>query len=396
MFRVFLLAVALLGCGDNLAPPIDAATEFIEALPGSGVMPQVIDSGGPILAAPIVQPIFSANAPDPDTEPYVEAFLPALSSSSYWTAVGAEYGIGPFTVMPSIISTDTVPTTDMAMATYLAGQLDGTHTGWPVADATSTIYMVMLPSGQTFAGACTEFGGYHSENTTNSADFVYAVIANCGAAPTLNATALDEVTSTISHEMIEAATDPKFSTAPAWESTDPEHLAWSREGGAELGDMCEWSANAQQRLVGSYLVQRIWSNAAALAGHDPCVPAPAGPYYNAAPTVGDILVATHSGTITTLGLTIPVGMSQQIDLKLFSDAPAPPWDITVLDGAALEQQPTSLSIEYGRTAAGSNGDTVSIVVRRDKPAMRGNLLFVENKPAGDDTQVPSYWWIFVQ
>ena len=391
-----LLFAALLGCGDNIHPSVDASTEFIEAMPGSGVMPQVVDSGGPILAAPVVQPIFFANVPDPDTQPYVEAFLPALSSSSYWNTVGAEYGVGPFTVMPSIISMDPVPTADMAMATYLAGQLDGTHMGWPVAETTSTIYMVMLPSGQTYSGACTDFAGYHSENTTNSANFVYAVIANCGAAPTINATALDEVTNTISHELIESSTDPKFTTAPAWESTDTEHLAWSREAGAEIGDMCEWTPSAQQRLVGTYNVQRIWSNASALAGHDPCVPAPAGPYFNAAPTLGDVSVATHSGSIMTLGLTVPDGMSEQIDLKLFSDAPAPPWNITVIDAAALEQQPTSLSIEYGRTAGGSNGDTVSFAVRRDKPSTHGNLLFVENKPADDDTQVPSFWWIFVQ
>lgn len=288
MRRTLVLAVAVAACGDNLPAPNDALEGFVEAMPKSGVIPQVIQFGGPVLASPIVQPIFFASANDTDTEPYVEGFLPALASSTYWTAVGAEYGVGAMTIMPSIVSTDTVPTTDAAMVTYLAGQLDGTHEGWPVADTVSTIYMVMLPSGQTYSGACTSFAGYHSENSKGGATgFSYAIIANCGGGG--SATALDEVTDTISHELIEASTDPKVVSAPAFETTDTAHIAWSHEAGAEVADMCEWTGNMQQRLVGNYLVQRIWSNAAAMAGHDPCVPAPDGPYYNAAPSSASCL-----------------------------------------------------------------------------------------------------------
>src|SRR5262249_46929847 len=111
MKRALVVVAALGGCGDNITPPpVDAPDVFMEAMPGSNVMPQVIDSGGPTFTAPIVQPIFFAN--EMDVQPYVEAFLPQLASSSYWTQIGAEYGIGAFTVMPSIVSTDTVPTTD--------------------------------------------------------------------------------------------------------------------------------------------------------------------------------------------------------------------------------------------------------------------------------------------
>jgi len=394
MKRALVVLAALGGCGDNLAPPTpDAPPVFVEAMPGSGVIPQVIDSGGPTFTAPIVQPIFFAN--EADVQPYVEAFLPQLASSSFWTAIGAEYGIGPLTVMPSIVSTDTVPTTDPEMEQYLATQLDGLHMGWPLADPQSTIYMAMLPAGQMFQGACSEFAGYHTNSGGNS-DFAYAVIADCGA-PSTDITALDEVTATISHELIEASTDPKPRTMPAYEATDRMHLAWGFAAGSEVADMCEWTVAAQQRLVGTYLVQRSWSNAAALAGHDPCVPALGGPYINAAPTLGDVTVAMANGMASNaIGISIPTGTSQQIDLHLFSDAPSDPWNISVIDGAQFLRTPITLAIEYGRTTSGSNGDTVSIVVRRERPDPGGSALFVESQPADDPTRVTGFWWIYVQ
>jgi hypothetical protein len=404
MFRSLapvLVGLAAIGCGDNLNPANDAGEGFVEAMPGTGVIPQVVNSGGTVLASPIVQPIFFGSAADTaTTEPYVEAFLAQLAPSEYWKTVGEEYGVGELTIMPSIVSTDTVPTTDADLQTYLTTQLDGTHSGWPVADTASTIYMVQLPAGQTFSGACTSFGGYHSEATMSPTvtGFSYAVIADCGAASGGTPTALDEVTVTISHELIEAATDPKVVTSPAWESTDNEHLAWSREAGAEVGDMCEWTASAQARDVGTYLVQRIWSNKSALAGHDPCVPVLATPYFNAAPVIGDVALTTRGGSIMVQGVTIPVGSSQDITFNLFSDAPVTAdWELTVIDGAELLQGATSFAFDYGRVATGHNGQTITVAVKREKAATsHGNLLFVENKPADDDTQVPSFWWIFAQ
>jgi hypothetical protein len=403
MFRSFaavLVGFVAIGCGDNLKPATDAGEGFIEVMPGAGLIPQVINSGGPVFASPIVQPIFFGSAPDTDTEPYVEGFLPQLATSDYWKTVGEEYGVGPLTIMPSIVSTDAVPATDADLAMYLTTQLDGTHAGWPVADIASTIYMVQLPAGQTFSGACTSFAGYHSEAATSSATgFSYALIANCGGAPGGTPTALDEVTVTISHELIEASTDPKVATSPAWASTDNEHLAWSREAGAEVGDMCEWTPSAQQVDVGGmYMVQRIWSNKSALAGHDPCVPVLATPYFNAAPSIGDVALSTRSGSIMVQGVTIPVGASQEITFTLFSDAPvAADWDVAVIDGAELLQGASSFSFEYGRVTTGHNGQNITVSVRREKAATsHGNLLFVENKPADDETQVPSFWWIFAQ
>ncbi|HEY1548034.1 MAG TPA: hypothetical protein VGG28_09440 [Kofleriaceae bacterium] len=396
---VLVVGLALIGCGDNLKPSIDASEGFVEALPGSGVIPQVINSGGPVLASAIVQPIFFAMGSDTAiTEPYVEAFLPQLATSDYWNAVGSEYGVGPMTIMPSIISTDPIPETQADLETYLTAQLDGTHAGWPLADLTSTIYMVQLQAGTAFAGACTEFAGFHEDT---SAGLTYAVIANCGAAPTINATALDEVTDAISHELIEAATDPKPSTNGAYVSTDDAHLAWSREAGAEVGDMCEWNTASQQRdVAGTYMVQRIWSNKAALAGHDPCVPALDTPYFNASPSIGNVSLTTRNGAIMVQGITVPLDGSTDVTFDLFSDAPvASDWDVALFDAASLftTGTPASFEFQYGRVASGNNGQTMTVsVLRKAAASSHGNLIFVEARPVDDATQIPAYWWIFAQ
>ena len=373
---------------------------YPEAMPPAGLIPQVINSGGTVFGTPVVYPIFfagSAAGNDTMTEPYVEAFLPMLATSDYWKSVGMEYGVGALTIMPSIVSMDAVPTSDQALRGYLDTQLDGNHAGWPAADVKTTIYMVVLPAGQSYQGACTSFDGYHDENPVPGASgYTYAIIANCGASGATSA--LDEVTVTISHELIEAATDPKVNSYPAYLSTDTEHRAWAQEAGAEVGDMCEWSTESGQRLVGNYMVQRIWSNKAALEGHDGCQPALSTPYVNAWPSIGDVTIT--GSTAMTEGLTIAQGASANLTLTMFSDAPTDPWQISVLDAdTVFADAPSSFSVFYGPVTSGSNGTQVALSITRDKPvSSNGNLLFVENLVGSDqsDLQVPTYWWIYVQ
>ena len=117
--------------------------------------------------------------------------------------------------------------------------------------------------------------------------------------------------------------------------------------------------------VGTYMVQRIWSNKSALAGHDPCVPVLATPYFNAAPTIGNVSLTTRQGSIEVQGVTIPVGSSQDITFNLFSDAPvSPDWEITLIDGAELLQEASSFSFVYGRAASGHRIWRADCAVRR--------------------------------
>ena len=50
----------------------------------------------------------------------------------------------------------------------------------------------------------------------------------------------DRMTSTTTHELAEAATDPHFVTSPAYRCVDEAHAFWTElTGGSEVGRLCE-------------------------------------------------------------------------------------------------------------------------------------------------------------
>jgi len=170
--RILSCALVLAACGGHGngnspdapgtgadAPP-DVPTGFQEAAHPS--QPVVSSAGGPVLTAPRVVPVFFAN--DSAMQGQVETFLNQVAGSSYWTAISQEYGVGAITVAPTVIATETPPTTDSAVASLVAAHAGGTG-GWP-ANTANTIYAVFLPDGVTLTmgggTSCKDFGGYHS------------------------------------------------------------------------------------------------------------------------------------------------------------------------------------------------------------------------------------------
>ena len=275
--------------------------------------------------------------------------------------------------------------------------MDGTHTaaGWPAAPDPGTIYAVFIPSGVAFDGACTSYGGYHDEATSTAmAEFPYALIPRC-MAPT-GGTAVDTLTAALSHELVEASTDPFPESAPAFVRLDAAHYVWSRTPGGELGDMCEYNQNADQPLVGTFTVQRTWSNQSAAAGHDPCVPALATPYVGAAPLFPEtIMVSSHNGQmIMTKGLTVPLDTSKTLEVDLFSDAPTTA-DFTVVAYDAAELLGTgsaTLAFQWDKTT-GHNGDKLNVMVTRTKMApSRGSEIVIITEVDG---VFVSMWWGYV-
>src|ERR1051326_8430483 len=117
------LMVLLAACSptSNPAEPdagVDAPATFQEAFDGDA--PQLVDMGGGVLATPKVQPIFFAG--DDAMQAQTEPFLTQLAASDYWTTTTSEYGVGALTVLPTIVLTDTPPTTDAALQALLAGK----------------------------------------------------------------------------------------------------------------------------------------------------------------------------------------------------------------------------------------------------------------------------------
>ncbi len=85
-----------------------------------------------------------------------------------------------------------------------------------------------------------------------------------------------------SHEIAEGATDPNdrsynLGTTPPLPWTRSVFRSYAPSGHVEVGDLCE--GTRLREGDGGYSYQRIWSNAAAADGGDPCVPALPIAYY---------------------------------------------------------------------------------------------------------------------
>jgi hypothetical protein len=403
--------------------------------------PQAIDYGGPVLTAPQVVPIFFQ---DDALQGQIETFLKELATSTYWPGVTTEYGVGPLSIAPSIVVTDAPPTaiTDAQIELWLANYLNGTNPSWPPV-ARNNIYMVFFPESttitlDTFGMSCTGFGGYHYEGevfaeadggTRDGGDggvggggdggpdgsldaaatdaeaggaggspFTYAVIPRCAMFGGF--TGIDTVTSAISHETVEASTDPLNRTHTAYAGVDTDHTVWEISPGGEVADLCAFEPQSFQRLVGDSLVQRIWSNKEAAAGHDPCVPAvpvtPSPVYFNASPDLTATVTLTYDKTpYTTLGVKIPVGQSATLTLRFFSTEPTDSWTVYLEDTSSAFGGMPLLQFTPD-TVKGSNGDVVTVKATAVAAGPYGGaeMVLVSYRPPDETTL--EYWFGFVE
>jgi hypothetical protein len=302
-------------------------------------LPQLINrTGGPVLTAPKVYLVFYANN---SLESQLQTFAQKLAASSYWATTTSEYGVGALTIGGTIDLTEAPPTTISSddLQTWVKNALESGKLGTPDPEG---IYTIFFPKSTTItqpnpvsnllpaAQSCQAFDGYHDDTTVPGDGgpgtvYAYAVIPTCGG--------IDSITATVSHEWVEASTDPRVTSAGPFTLTggpeaafylpDQDHLVWALLGGGEAGDLCE-PEGAGAFIAPSdigHQVQRTWSNTAAAASHDPCVPEITGAFFDAAPVLNETVSfnSTITGMVTSKGVTIPVGSSKTIDVDLFSD-----------------------------------------------------------------------------
>lgn len=325
--------------------------------------PQVVTGGGPVLVTPKIVPVYFGNDDTSFTD-QLTAFLNKLPASTYWGPSVKEYGVGAISVATPVQLTENAPDTidDATIQSWLAGKMS--DSAWPAPDA-NTIYVLFYPAnatitlGQGGGTSCQDFGGYH-DNITTTQDIAYAVLPRCSDFGGL--TGVDAVSAATSHEIIEAATDPFPQSNGAYAQVDDNHIIWEFVlGGGETGDMCAQSQSSY--YVPSDLgvtVQRTWSNAAAKAGHDPCLPSDGSAYFNSMPLLSEKV--NVAGQITTKGITIPVGQSKTIEVDLFSDAKTSgPWTVSATDSASLQGQTPELQFDWDRTS-GVNGEKLHLTI----------------------------------
>jgi hypothetical protein len=323
------------------APPLDhgAVSTTYPAFPSA--LGQLYNNGGPVLKDPVVVTVTWPGEPNVAT---FESFGDTIGGSKYWSTVTSEYGVGPGVsgadnhfhmadAAPSSISDTDIEA--LVKARYSATDA----TAWPKPATGTPVYIMYLPQSTTLMlqgkSACQQgVGGYHDSVAVAGVNVAYAVIPQCRSN-------VDDLTLSASHELAEAATDPYPLTNPAWAHFGNDHLAWEffQQFQSENGDACEFYRDSDMGPTADmpFVVQRQWSNASASAGHNPCVPAAPGAYFNVAPLkTEDVdldLSALGGGVAFTKGYTVSIGETKQIALGLYSDAATTgPWKIKAVEG----------------------------------------------------------------
>jgi hypothetical protein len=294
-------------------------------------------------------------------------------SSTWLSTVGHSYGVGNGTYVHHYVIPTPAPSSiaDTDIETLIESLL-GVDGGLPPPNANS-VYFIYFPQGTNITGAggvaCQDYGGYHSEDFAGTYDVPYAVI------PTCSASFIDVA---VSHELIEAATDPLVGSRPGYRFADPSNaFTYLSEG--EVGDMCQGYIGTYD---GTYTAQRIWSNDEASAGiRSPCAPVPADEVYvNVSPLFTGIQPVPAGATTFRL-----VGWSNK-------PSEAGPWSIATSTLSGTDTQPALSSTTI------SAGQNVTLTVTFPLTAASGTQSVVDVTSVGpsNDMNTPYHWPMIFQ
>ena len=353
-----LLALCLWGCAENPALTMSASDAGADAAmdppdlfmpdlapPPNPTEPQLDPHSGVVLAnlelvtISFMDTVYTSEAED---------FGDFIVKSKWLEAVGAEYGVhaGKHLKKVELPMNATTPITDSMLIQFIKTKIMDATLPDP-AQHPQILYMFYFPPGITITNGtdtiCNQFAGYHKHAIYNGNKFTYAVIADCKAGP-------DEITITASHELIETATDPYNAYYLDVGADDP----WQIENGQENGDMCEYESDAVHE--GGFALQKNWSNAAAKAGGDPCIPEAPANYENirVSPEGVPAVAAGASITFTLTGWTKGV---------------VAPWKIAMVNGDAADFDTTQQqAVLSGTTLYKNSSVTLTLKAPSDAPS----------------------------
>jgi hypothetical protein len=219
-----------------------------ELAPQAGGANKFVDNGGPVLQVTQLFLIYWGNAwtaspPPTPTSDQITSACRTMMASSYLTGLAQYRGIGRgFLRGAAVVTASNPPSgfTDNQVATFLDGQLNAGTVPGPDAD-NQTLYCVVMPQGVNSSSA--SFIGEHTFYTRSGQRIRFAWITNNGT--------LSRITTIISHEVVEAATDPEGSAFLGVAGT------CSQSGWCEIGDICSTTSTLDGVTVQSY-----WSDQA--------------------------------------------------------------------------------------------------------------------------------------
>jgi len=230
-------------------------TPTADAVPAAAASPpQLTYRNGPVLTAVEVFTIFWGPAwqtAQAALVTQVNGFFDFILASALIDQL-AEYSVG-HNVIGHGKRTGTITVTTPALKTSVSDtaiqhmlQTEISSNAGVPSPSPQTLYFIYLPPGvkvvQGGSASCTGFCGYHNDI---SGQIFYAVMPYPGCAGCTGGLAvLDALTSTSSHELCEAITDP----IPG--------QGWYDDTNGEIGDICAWKT----KKIGAYTVQLEWSN----------------------------------------------------------------------------------------------------------------------------------------
>jgi hypothetical protein len=275
-------------------------------LPAAGVEHGMIDRGGPVMQGPDVYLLFwlppgqhfdsgGSTAGDSLYESLINRFFTDVWASKY-LSIASEYPgtcgpgvaatkdcLGPLTLHESVVETTPYPRAGTVADPLQDADIQALLTKFmadhnpPITPGLNTMFFVFTGAGiqecQT-PNHCTtnEFCAYHSNfnqnprSKLNPNPVIYAYMPTLGSLPgcsegiqwSANQLAADREIIAISHELIEAITDPLVGADPAW--NEPGTFF-------EIADICDGQLG-EQGVDGtnlhanghSYVVQEEWSN----------------------------------------------------------------------------------------------------------------------------------------
>jgi hypothetical protein len=227
----------------DLLQEVQAEPLELEAAPGGGGADTFVDNGGPVLQVTQVFLIYwgtawtASPAPNP-TSAQVTSACSAMLASSYMTGLAQYRGIGRGFLRGAAVITSTNPPnsfTDSQVATFLDGQLTAGTVPGPDVD-NQTLYCIVMPQGINSSN--TSFIGEHTYYTRSGQQIRFAWVTNSGS--------LSRLTTIISHEVVESATDPEGSAFLGVAGT------CSQGGWCEIGDICSTTSTLDGVTVQSY------------------------------------------------------------------------------------------------------------------------------------------------
>ena len=328
-------------------------------------LPQLTRHEGVVLAAPQLVTITFPGYPFRDG---VESFGDFVGGSAWLRAVGAEYGIGAGSQLQKVVWPTDAPDglTDQGLRALLAqGISDGLLPAPPASDS-SLVYLVYWPAGPVLDASSAGAGvlclrgahsagglftaGYHESLPAPGGGRVpYAVIGDCESS-------LESITTIASRELIGAATNPyEIDLSGYLLDVQPDDPWLMNLDNGEAGYLCEGEPPV---IEAGHALHRSWSNAAAAAGHAPCVPADnADPY---------VTVSAAPASITTVSPGAPVTLT----ITGWSTGPTPPWALRIHDADGSDFDSELLLPQLSRSMIG-NGDTTTLTITVPATARTG-------------------------